>query len=309
MLDWLRPAFHDGRVAPASWIVSIVIRVLRCLVLLVSAGALARCLVAESPPKDGRNGKAAFFSERIGQQPLRDPRDRTKAFEFVKEPLFQYDNPVSRIADGFMFAWTEDGRPVAVMKSYYFPAARAWGRTYVSLATRRLELPISNTVDWTPEKPGLEFQPVEPELMVSDQARTRLIQMKDIAGKFKVVDNWGIKDPTDWELRLLPTPLYRYTAPKADVVDGAIFGYVLTTSPEALMVIEARKTSEGLRWYHGLARFTRFKVTFFDGDETVADFERLEAWPATGTYFHSRVPLPDYPFHNEPRADSESHSR
>ena len=119
--------------------------------------------------------------------------------------------------------------------------------------------------------------------------------MRAIARRFSVIDNWGIKDPTDWQLRLLTTPLYRYESNDDDVVDGALFGYVLT-SPEALLLLEARKTDKGLTWHYAVSRFTRFGVRFSLDGQQIAEFERLDAWPSTGTYFHYPQPWEEYPF-------------
>jgi hypothetical protein len=47
-----------------------------------------------------------------------------------------------------------------------------------------------------------------------------MAQMREIARRFTMVDHWGLKDPTDWQLRLLTTPLYRYESPEHQVVDG-----------------------------------------------------------------------------------------
>ena len=48
-------------------------------------------------------------------------------------------------------------------------------------------------------------------------------------------------------LRLLTKPLYRYEA-TGDLIDGALFGFVLATDPEALLMIEAYKTADGAQW-------------------------------------------------------------
>ena len=120
--------------------------------------------------------------------------------------------------------------------------------------------------------------------------------MREIAKRFQVVDRWGIKDPTDWQLRLLTAPLYRYEVAEEGVVDGALFGYALTTAPEALLLLEVRKTARGLAWQYAVSRCTRFEIRISLDGEQIAEFPRLEAWPPTQTYFHDPIPLADYPF-------------
>ena len=60
------------------------------------------------------------------------------------------------------------------------------------------------------------------------------------------------------ELRLLPQPLYRYESTDPDVLDGALFAFVTSTDPEALLVIEARKqaAADGPVWDYAICRLT-----------------------------------------------------
>ena len=242
--------------------------------------------------------KLEFFQDQMRDHRLVFADQPNQPFHFVEKPLTRFDNPVSRIADGFMFLWTDRGRPVAVVKSYYNTPRETWGRTFVSLATRPIEMQIAGKKTWVPQKAGLSFAPLRDTPRPTDQPKLRLAQMRNIARKFQVIDRWGLKNPTDWRLRLLTTPLYRYRVPEEKVVDAAMFGYVLTTSPEALLLLEVHKTDDGLEWQYGVSRFTRFGITFSLGDRKVAEFPRLDRWPATGTYFHIPLALPDYPFKN-----------
>ena len=223
--------------------------------------------------------------------------------KYVAEPLAKFDNPISQIEDGFMFLWTDRGRPVAVVKSYHNLPNKTWGRTFVSLATQPLVMKQQEGKAarrqepslWTPEQAGVTFAELPDAPAPAAEPRQRLVQMRTLARRFSVIDHWGIKDPTDWRLRLLPTPLYRYEAKEDDVIDGALFGYVLT-SPEALLLLEARKTEKGLVWHYAVSRFTRFGVRFSLDGKQIAEFDRLDAWPATGTYFHYPQPWEEYPF-------------
>lgn len=63
-----------------------------------------------------------------------------------------------------------------------------------------------------------------------------------------------------WELRLLPQPLYRYESTDPAVLDGTVFAFVTSagTDPEVILVIEARKPAAGGEpaWQFAVARFT-----------------------------------------------------
>ena len=62
-----------------------------------------------------------------------------------------------------------------------------------------------------------------------------------------------------WELRLLPQPLYRdESSDDPDVLDAALFTLVSSagTDPEIILLLEARRTPSGFRWFFGAARFS-----------------------------------------------------
>jgi hypothetical protein len=54
----------------------------------------------------------------------------------------------------------------------------------------------------------------------------------------------------------LSTPLYRYEKPPGDVLEGAVFAFVLGTDPELLLVLEARRDEGATVWQYALARMT-----------------------------------------------------
>jgi hypothetical protein len=70
------------------------------------------------------------------------------------------------------------------------------------------------------------------------------------------------RDEKRWELRLLPTPLYRYPAAKTGVVDGALFTLVSNagTDPEVLLLIEARESDGKLHWEFACGRFSDWEL-------------------------------------------------
>lgn len=250
-----------------------------------------------SAAESARAEKLRFFRERLQTTKLVLASQPDRALKLVAEPLSRFDNPVSGIADGFTFLWTDGGRPAALLKSYYNAPRGSWGRTYISLASEPLELvSVEGVKTWAPAKAGIRWASLANAPPPAATAAGRLRQMRDLAREFEIIDHWGIKDPTDWQLRLLPAPLYRYDAPDQEIVDGAIFGYVLTTSPEALLLLEVRMTPEGSEWHYATSRATRFELKFSRNGRQEAGYPRLESWPRDGAYFHLAVEMPDYPF-------------
>jgi hypothetical protein len=105
------------------------------------------------------------------------------------------------------------------------------------------------------------------------QTDCTLRQMKDLAQRFrsKMVDpENGSHEP----LRLLPSALYRYDIAagqeqQPDVLDGAMFAFVMGTDPESLLMIEARRTAEGDQWQYSAAKRTDGLVEMFLDDQLV----------------------------------------
>src|SRR5256885_566548 len=79
------------------------------------------------------------------------------------------------------------------------------------------------------------------------------------------------RDAKRWELRLLPTPLYRYPFAKTGVVDGALFALMSNagTDPEVLLVIEAREVEGKSRWEYACGRFSDWELRVHRKDKEV----------------------------------------
>jgi hypothetical protein len=178
-----------------------------------------------------------------------------------REPVYVWTNPVRDGGqDGVVFVWTCRGRAEVLGTFFSFPATgqRKLCHEFHSLSLSVLDVsrPGSNT--WTPEAPGIELTPIADAPGPARSAPQRLAQMRALTHDFSA----STKDDKvrNWELRLLPQPLYRYKSTAPDVLDGALFAFVTSagTDPEALLVLEARKTkaTDVPVWHYAVARFT-----------------------------------------------------
>ena len=78
------------------------------------------------------------------------------------------------------------------------------------------------------------------------------------------------------ELRLLPQPIHRYSAPKQGIHSGALFAFVHGTDPEIWLLIEARgEDAEKVRWQYAVTRMTSSEVRLKHGDKKVWSGEIL----------------------------------
>ena len=194
--------------------------------------------------------KLDFYRKRLREYRLFVEGRGDKPCEFNEDPLTRWDNPISQNGDGLMFLWTDRGRPVVVMNCHYNVQSQNWGRVFVSLTDRPIEMRHGDQPFWKPHRPGNKFKPLDDAKPPSDKASARLVQMRNIAKEFQVICNWGGKDKSDWQMRLLPPPLYRYQVLEEGVVDGAMFGYVHPHGgdrrPQGLMQVAPLKSLSGL---------------------------------------------------------------
>lgn len=198
---------------------------------------------------------------------------------FQKEPVLRFSNPVSGVVDGGLFVWKDESqRPVAVAQLFICPGTeKLWLHEFQSIATVPMKFEYRRRTAWAPKSPGIKFESIKNVGEPAKSAESRLVQMRQIARRFSVKDDFA--GATADDLRLLSTPLTRYS--NENVLDGAIFTYAHGTDPELLIIIEAQKpsleksqtqspTKAALEWRVALAPMTAYAIT--------AKLDGMEFW-------------------------------
>lgn len=190
--------------------------------------------------------------------------------EMQAEPVLRWPNSTRDTHEGATFVWTRDGRPEAI--ACVWENGGSWAHAFHSLSDSKLVARHNNQTFWQTEKPGLEFSrfPDAPE--PADSAAKRLVQMKDLARRFKCRLTDINRDSE--ELRLLPRPLYRYKPERKDLEDGALFAFVQGTDPEVVVVIEAARHDGKSDWRYAVTRRTGYAVE--------ADLDGKPNWKVPG---------------------------
>jgi hypothetical protein len=113
--------------------------------------------------------------------------------------------------------------------------------------------------EWKPQA-GLDRKELADAAAPVATRGARLVQMRRLAQEFTghEID----RDDKRWELRLLPTPLYRYPAAKTGGVDGALFALMSSagTDPEVLLLVEVKSEGGKLRWEYACGRFSDWEL-------------------------------------------------
>jgi hypothetical protein len=170
----------------------------------------------------------------------------------VEEPIFRYSDPQRQIIDGTMWVWTIDDLPVMTMKleccSLPEPERR-WLFNVGSTSTKLIDVKWPFEHKFESKKPGLKFQPLEAGPKLTESRSGRLLQLKQLSRKFSAT-MLGTTGPDDTsEMRLLPTPLFRYSSKSGKIAEGALFGLSATgTNPDAIVAIQWREEGTSGHW-------------------------------------------------------------
>lgn len=215
--------------------------------------------------------------------------------ELQTQPLFRWKNPVSG-ADGAVFVWSVQDRPIALAKAHVNDTKQHYVETLVAITPKPFHVDRKQPPDWLP--PGSEVKPamIKDAEPPAEAAGVRLTQMRALARQYRFTSLWGEENRSEWELRLLSTPLHRYRSPENDVIDGAIFGYAQGTNPEAIVIIEAMSTATGKHWEATPQRLSGYAIKAWRGDEAVFDVPYLQRTPNNLPFFHHYEQPRPYPF-------------
>lgn len=173
--------------------------------------------------------------------------------------VLRWDNQVrgEGSAVGLTVLWADDTRPQAI--AAIFP----WSGLLMhecDLLAREAKLigKRDGRVAWRPGQVGVEFKPVPEAPAPAKSKPRRRVQLKQLAAQFEATMlGWNPDNSDRQELRMLPQWLYRYGREGGECLDGALFAYAMGTDPEAVLLLEAYRTSEGeYQWQFAFVRRT-----------------------------------------------------
>jgi hypothetical protein len=221
----------------------------------------------------------------------------------IDRPLFSYSDSARIIAEGGIWAWGSEGRPVAMAKAW---KNRNDSRTCAFSLTsdERLIVRGPQFSTWKPEEIQVEPASLKGAPAPDAQNADRLRQLKEQARRFTAHEFWN-PDNSRFELRLLTQPVHRYEDEKRQIVDGAVFLLAYDNNPQVLLLIEILGPAGGeARWQYLLARVSSAELhVALDGKEVwVQDRTPGIVGRPTDYYWHM-VTMPETVIRPKPSAD------
>jgi hypothetical protein len=202
--------------------------------------------------------RLAYMKQSVSHYDIRPGDDRDVKFQLQPEPALRFTNPMGRARDGTVFLWLDGvGRPAAVVQ-VSLNGRLNWVHEFSSLSPKPFTARSDRGHVWDSSTGGVVFKPVPDAPRPSETPERRLAQMRELTRRFAVEDNFHRQSLQP--LRLLSKPFARYDSPKSGVLDGALFCYVLTTDPEAYLMLEVREEKGVPAWHFAFAPSTVFPL-------------------------------------------------
>jgi hypothetical protein len=250
--------------------------VLAALLLIVGFAAAQEDKPPSIAEKDQIEAALKLTREAAGKYKFTIGEAEESDIKLLPEPVLRWSNPNVGEIHGNVFLWTRNTRPVVVGSLFkWFSPHTHTSHEFQSLSEDTFLASYDGKDAWAAKAPGVKFVALERVEVPADSAPRRLAQMRAIARRF--AGDETTREGVDQKLRLLPQPVYRYQAPREDVIDGAIFAFVLGTDPEILLLLEARAERDGkARWQFAAGRMQNIALRLKFDDRQVWDVQQLE---------------------------------
>jgi hypothetical protein len=196
-----------------------------------------------------------------------------RPLRLIPKPVFRHSQPVRGDDIGAVYLWLDASERPAVIGTTFAYTVRGDFRWVAhemhSLADEPLKADWDGKTIWTPNRPGIAWQPIPKAPQPAKTSAQRMVQMRTLARRFRgqSTDDEG----GDWQLRLLANPVYRYDQQNArTMLDGGVFLFCQGTDPEIVLLLEARKKDGEFQWQWACAAFSDYALR--------AELDGKEAW-------------------------------
>lgn len=229
--------------------------------------------------------------------------DHHKKATLEGKALLRWSNPLGDVDDGLMSVYTRspEERP-AMIAHFYLHGAALNGlemQEFADVHPGKVELFRGERKVWSPATRYSKFEPLSDAPKPSDNAALRLAQIKKMAARFEIIDGFREtnREPRPYVLRMLSRPTYRYGKADSEILDGAMFTFVVSTDPEACLVIEIHRKGDVTTWEYAI-----FPMTIYSLD---AKLDGRVVWTKPEAFVFGNPTAPHYisSYHGDPGED------
>ncbi len=226
-----------------------------------------------SPTDELAAARLEYMLKALGKYTVVLDGDDERTATVNADDVLRWSNPLGDVVDGLLTVYTTGpGERPAALAHYHVHGAQLNGLEMFEFADvypGPIEVRRNRQRIWSPEERYSEFKTLEDGPQPHDNASLRLAQMKRVAERFEVIDGFRQpnSEPIPEKLRMIPRPTYRYGGEDQEVIDGALFTFVIATDPEACLLLEIVRGEEGPQWRYALFPLTIYSLDAnFDGE-------------------------------------------
>lgn len=247
-------------------------------ILAVVGAPLQVCLPADPPaenkqdvddsaPKDElADARKAYMLKAMKKFRVVMDNDEAKTATLDERALMRWSNPLGDVADGLLAVYTTApaDRPAMIAHLYiHGPGLNGLEmHEFADLYPGKVTLFRGKRQVWSPQERYSEFRELPDAPKPSENPALCLTQLKNMAARFEIIDGFRSTNgtPEPQSLRMLSRPSYRYGKADGELVDGAIFTYVVATDPEACLLIEIHRKNDKPVWMYGVFPLTIYSL-------------------------------------------------
>ncbi len=245
----------------------------RLIVLVSFLFCMAEAVAQESMGKEQIEKWSQYYQQLAKGYELRVLDDSgEEKLKLAATPALRWHNPIRATTHGECFLWTKDGRvhAIASLFSYSNQGGRRVAHAFNAFGGQVLVAERDGQEFWRVAENDLpKMKPVPGSPTVAVTAPLRMAQMRNIARRF-TASSGGTDSEEPRELRLLTSPLYRYSQSDTNKVDGTLFSFAMGTDPEVLLLLESFQEGSKSEWRFAAARHTTTSL--------YVSYEGTEVW-------------------------------
>lgn len=218
--------------------------------------------------------------------------DSDKRAKLDTKTMLRWSNPLGDVDDGLLSIYSTgpNERPAMIAHIYLHGAALNGleMQEFADIHPGKVELFRGNQKVWSPSSRYSKFATLPDAPKPSDKPALRLAQIKKMAERFEIIDGFREtnREPKPHVLRMLSRPTYRYGKADGEIIDAALFTFVVSTDPEACLLIEIHRKGDVTTW-----EYMVFPMTIYSLD---AKLDGKSVWTKPEAMVYGNPTAPHY---------------